>query len=94
MWVFLTESKEPPTETAKAFMCRHGHNNGSMMRCNQGGELARSEEFCMRMLKDCDFVMEPTGADDPAQNGGVETRNGMFTVTVQALLYGATLLAV
>ena len=39
-WVFLTMSKEPPTETAKAFLQQHGHKYGGMIRCNQGGELA------------------------------------------------------
>ena len=48
----------------------------------------------MRMLKDCDVVVEPVGVDDPAQNGGVETWNGTFAVTVRALLYGAALLAI
>ena len=65
-----------------------------MIRCDQGGKLARSEEFRTRVLKECDFVVEPTGADDPAQNGGVETWNGTFAVTVRALLYGAALSAV
>ena len=66
VWVFLTESKEPPTETVTAFLRRHGHKDGGMIRCDQGGELARSEEFRTRVLKECDYVVEPTGADDPA----------------------------
>ena len=94
VWVFLTESKELPTETTKAFLCRHGHKDGGMIRCDQGGEIARSEEFRTRMLKDCNFVVEPTGADDPAQNGGVESWNDTFVVTVRALLYGAALSAI
>ena len=75
VWVFLTELKEPPTETVTDFMRRHGHKDGGMIRCDQGGELARSEEFCTRVLKECNFVVEPTGANDPAQTGGVETWN-------------------
>ena len=89
--VSLTESKELPTETATAFLCGHGHKDGGMIRCDQGGELARSEAFCTRMLKDCNFVVEPTGADGPAQNEGVETWNDTFVVTVRAMLYGAAL---
>ena len=94
VWMFLTDSKEPLTETVAAFLYRHGHKDGGMIRCDKGGKLARSEEFCTRVLKECDFVVEPTGADDPAQNGGVETWNGTFAVTVSALLYGAALLAI
>ena len=45
-------------------------------------------------MKECGFVVEPTGVDDTAQNGGVETWNGMFAVTVRALLYGAARLAI
>ena len=94
VWVFLTESKEPLTETVTAFMRRHGHKDGGMIRCDQGGEHARPEEFRTRVLKECNFVVEPTGADDPAQNGGVETWNGTFAVMGRALLYGAALSAV
>ena len=75
VWEFLTESKEPPTETATAFLRQHGHKDGGMIRCDQGGEFARSEEFRTRMLKDCDFAVEPTGAYDPAQMEGL--RRGM-----------------
>ena len=93
VWVFLTESKEPPTETVTAFLHRYGHKDGGMIRCDQGGELARSEDFRTRVFKECDYVVEPTGADDPSQNGGAETWNGTFAVTVRALLYGAALSA-
>ena len=93
VWVFLTESKDPPTETATAFLRGHGHTDGGMIHCDQGGELARSEEFRTRVLKEYTFVVEPTGADDPAQNGGAETWNGTFAVTVRALLYRAALSA-
>ena len=68
VWVFLTESKEPPTEMVTAFLRRYGHKDGGMIRCDQGGELARSEDFRTRVFKECDYVVEPTGADDSSQN--------------------------
>ena len=40
VWVFLTESKEPLTETTAAFLRRHGHKDEDMIRCDQRGELA------------------------------------------------------
>ena len=61
------------------------------MRCNQGGELARSHESMTTMKKKHNYIVEPTGADTPSQNGGVETWNGTFAVTVRAFLYGAGL---
>jgi hypothetical protein len=65
-----------------------------MIRCDQGGELARSEEFRTKMMVERNYIMEPTGTDDPAPNGGVEPWNGLFAVTVRVLLYGAVLSAV
>ena len=37
------------------------------------------------------YIVEPTGADSPSQNGGVESANGVLAVMVRALLYGAGL---
>ena len=71
--VFLTRSKDPPVETAGAFLTKYGLIDGGMIRCNQGDELARSEDFRTRMMRDHGYVVEPTGADDPAQNGGAES---------------------
>ena len=45
MWVFLTKSKEPPLDIARAFLARFGHDNGGIIRTDQGGELARSATF-------------------------------------------------
>ena len=45
VWVFLMKSKDPPVETAGVFLTRYGLADGGIIRCDQGGELARSEEF-------------------------------------------------
>ena len=91
--VFLTKSKDPPVETAGAFLTGYGLADGGRIRCDQGGELARSEEFRTRMMRDHGYVVEPTGTADPAQNGGAESWNGTYAVVVRALLYGAALSA-
>ena len=39
-------------------------------------------------------MIEPAGADDPDQNGGAESWNDTFAVTVRTLLYGAALLVI
>jgi hypothetical protein len=68
VWVFLTESKEPPIEICLAFLRNFGNGRG-LIRTDQGGELAHSDAFIASMLKDRGYVVEPTGADSPSQNG-------------------------
>ena len=67
--------------------------NGGVVRCDQGGELARSHTFITTIRKKHNYVVEPTGSDTPSQNGGVESWNDTFAVTVRALLYGSGLQA-
>jgi hypothetical protein len=43
------------------------------------------------MLQDYGYVVEPTGADSPSQNGGVEIYNNTLVVKVCTLLYGSGL---
>ena len=93
-WVFLFKSKEPPLNTAHAFLERFGipkADGGGFIRTDQGGELARSHDFVHQMLKDHGYVVEPTGSDSPSQNGGAGICNKTLGVTVRTLLYGAGL---
>jgi hypothetical protein len=60
---------------------------------DQGGKLARSSAFCEMMLKNFGYVVEPTGADSPSQNGGTEIYNNTLAVKVQMLLNGSGLSA-
>jgi hypothetical protein len=71
VWAFLTASKEPPVAILRAFMQKFCLSNG-IMRTNQGGKLARSNEFRTAMLNQFDYVVKPTGGDSPSQNGGAE----------------------
>ncbi len=43
------------------------------------------------MLQDFGYVVEPTGADSPSQNGGTEIYNNTLAVKVRTLLYGSGL---
>ena len=45
-------------------------------------------------MKDNESSGKPTGADDPAQHGGVESWNIMFTVTMRTLIHGTALLVI
>jgi hypothetical protein len=64
---------------------------GGFIRCDQGGELARSHAFIDMALTEFGYKVEPTGADSPSQNGQAEKWNDVFAVTTRALLYGAAL---
>jgi hypothetical protein len=58
-----------------------------IIQTNQGGKLACSEEFRKTMLKEFDYVVEPTGTNSPSQNGGVEIYNiTLIAVKVWTLL--------
>lgn len=69
----------------------YGRRSGGVIRCDQGGELARSAAFRTAMMEKHFYVVEPTGADSPSQNGGAEKWNDTLAVTTRALLYGAAL---
>jgi hypothetical protein len=43
------------------------------------------------MLDEFGYVVEPTGADSPSQNGGAEINNNTLAIKVQTLLYGSRL---
>jgi hypothetical protein len=62
-----------------------------IIRTDQGGELAWSDEFRTAMLDKFRYVVKPTGADSPLQNGGVEIYNNTLAVKVRTLLYGSSL---
>jgi hypothetical protein len=80
LWVFLKKSKEPPLDIVETFLGRFGHANGGVVRTDQGGELARSSEFCDTILHNYQYVIEPMGADSPSQNGAAEIYNGKLAV--------------
>jgi hypothetical protein len=92
IWAFLTKSKVPPLDILRSFMTKFGSGNG-VVRTDQGGELARSASFRDMMLRDFNYVVKPTGANSPSQNGGAKIYNNMLAVKVWTLLYGSGLLA-
>jgi hypothetical protein len=71
LWVFLTQSKEPPLDIVRAFMTKFGIGGGCV-RTDQGGKLAHSDLFRNMFQKEFQYVVEPTGSDCPPQNGAAE----------------------
>jgi hypothetical protein len=86
--VFLTTNKEPPITILRAFMRKFGIAKG-VVHTDQGGKLARSNEFHLMMAKEFTYLVEPMGANSALQNGGVEIYNNTLAVKVQTLLYGS-----
>ena len=91
MWVFLTQSKSPPIDIIDTFLSRFGHERGGSIRTDQGGELARSFALSDKVLRSHNYVLEPTGADSPSQNGAVEIYNNKLAIRARTLLYGSGL---
>jgi len=91
IWVLLTKSKEPPMDIIDTFLTRFGHRNGGSVRSDQGGELARSFAYSDLLLRKHKYVVEPTGADSPSQNGAVEIYNAKLAVRTCTLLFGSGL---
>ena len=90
VWVFLMESKTPPTAILRAFLTKFGLAKG-VIRTNQGGKLAWSDKFRSTMMDNFAYTVEPTGADSLSQNGRAEIYNGTLAVKVCTLLYSSGL---
>jgi hypothetical protein len=91
IWVFLAKLKEPLLGIIDTFLDHFGHVNGGLIRSNQGGELARSFAFSDLLLQKHKYVIKPTGADSPSQNGAVEIYNVKLAVSTRTLLFGSGL---
>ncbi len=70
---------------------RFGHKDGGLVLTDQVGELARSATLPDNLLRQHNYVIEPTGADSPSQNGAVEIYNGKLAVRTRSLLFGSGL---
>ena len=92
-WLFPMCTKKPPIGIISLFLETFGHEDGGFIRFNQGGELACSTEWRTMALNKCHYVVEPTGADSPSQNGQAERYNEMIATTTRVLLYGSDLTA-
>ena len=80
-------------EIISLFLDKYGHENGGLIRVDPGGELARSTEWRTMVLEKHKYVVEPTGADSPSQNGQAERYNETIATITRTLLYGADLTA-
>ena len=56
VWAFLCASKEPPIDIVTTFLDFYGLKSGGLVRCDQGGELARSKAFIKAVFK-CRYIV-------------------------------------
>ena len=75
-WISLSASKDPPLDIVRTSLDRNGLKESTYrnIRCDQGGELARSAKF-RTVIQKSGYSIEPTGADNSSQNGVAERPN-------------------
>ena len=90
--MFLATTKQPPLHIVKQFLTEHG--NKTVTQCiicmDQGGELAKSQLF-QQTVADAGFLLEPTAANAPFQNGLAGQPNQSLGQTMRCLLHVAEL---
>ena len=91
-WVFLTKNKKPPIQMIKTFLNIYGLKNDGvkLIRTDQGGELARSQQF-RNIVSACGYQVEITGADNSSQNGKAERPHRTLANMMRASLENASL---
>lgn len=91
-WIFLTKTKAPPLQILTTFLEKHGttQTTHKTIRTDQGGELWASQEF-RQMALDAGYIVEPTGAGAPFQNGMAERPNQTFGQMVRCMLHSSGL---
>lgn len=91
-WIFLTKTKIPPTEILKHLFHEHGNTSttGKTIRTDKGGELWSSQAFRQTALNS-NYLLKPTAAGAPFQNGIAERPNQTLGTMVRCLLHSANL---
>jgi len=87
-WVFLTKSKAPPVEIVTTFLKQHGQQSlqHKTIRTDKGGKLWNCQAFRQCVLQ-AGYLLEPTAAGAPSQNGLAERPNLTLSVMVRCLLH-------
>jgi len=91
-WTFLTKTKIPPLDIIATFLKQQGKPDlpCKTIRTDKGGELWYSQAFRQVFLQ-AGYILEPTAAGAPSQNGLAERPNLTLSTMVRCLLHSAAL---
>ena len=91
-WTFLTKTKVPPLDIITTFLKQQGKPDlpCKTIRTDKGGELWYSQAFRQVFLQ-AGYILEPTAAGAPSQNGLAERPNLTLSTMVRCLLHSAAL---
>ena len=90
IWIYLTRTKSPPLDHVKDLLQRFKKFNFSTIMTDQGGELARSNDFKL-LCQNTNYVLQPTGAYASKQNGLAKKPNKDLAQMMRCMLYSAGL---
>ena len=93
VWVFPTKNKQPPIDILRTFLRKYDTNTVThkVIRTDQGGELWKSASFRKVCCDEFSYILEPTAAGTPEQNGLAERPNRTFGKMMRCLLHSAGL---
>lgn len=90
MFRYFYANPKIPLEAIYTFLTQFGNTEGGLICTDLCGELVSTSRFWELVLTR-GYIIEPTGADSPSQNGVVEKVNNMLTILVCVLLYSSIL---
>lgn len=91
-WIFLSKSKKPPIAMVRGLLQRLDCKaTERYIMTDQGGELARSEEFRSLLATEFQYGLRYTGAGNSESNGLVERPHRDLSNRMRAMLHGAAL---
>ena len=93
VWIFLTKNKKPPIDIIRTFLRQYDQPGTThrVIRSDQGGELWKSAAFRKVCCDEFHYILEPTAAGTPQQNGLAERPNRTFGKMMRCLLHSAGL---
>ena len=88
VWIFCTSSKRPPIDIMRYFLHQLKMSNKStqFIRCDEGGEVTRSDDFCKMLLTEFNITVETTGGYASWINGKAKPHNQSINIMTCTVL--------
>ena len=93
VWAFCTPNKRPPLDIMRFFLqqMKRDKKNPQFIRCDEGGEVIRSEDFCEMLLKEFQITAQTTGGYSSWINGKGERHNQSINNMTRTAIYDSGL---